>query len=105
MVMKWIIEKIRKFWKREKDDIKRNYVISSCVHDFDSGTLGCMFGGDGFRSVYIVYGIGNGDISDYMIGFSEFGDAERYLKNMRNHFYGMGYRHVGIRRCSVMDSL
>lgn len=44
--MKRIFERIRKFWKREKDDIKKNYIISVGVQDFDSKMIEHVFDED-----------------------------------------------------------
>lgn len=100
--MKRIFEKIRNFWKREKGDIKKNYSIGACVNDCDSKTLKEILDDCVYEPVYIVYMVKEGEyVPDKMIGFRNLKDAELYLENVGKHYYPMGYRHVGIKRCSI----
>lgn len=102
--MKKIFEKIRKFWKREKRDIKKNYVVSVGAHDFNSKTIKSILNDYRFETVYIMYAVRNNEsVPGYMIGFRTLEDAEKYLKNVGKHFYSMGYKHVGIKTCNITN--
>lgn len=98
-----IFEKIRNFWKRERDDIKKNCIISAGVNDFDTETIKQACDIERSRTVYVIWA---NDIKSpdpvYMIGFENREDAEKYLNNMKNHLYEMGYRHVGMKRCNIV---
>ena len=95
-----IFEKIRIFWKREKEDIKKNYIISAGVSDSDPERIVQACKNKSFTTVYIVWADKKTN-DPYMIGFESKEDAEKYLNSMKKHLYSMGYVNIGIKRCNI----